>query len=201
MTCSDEETLILVDHLDTQTGTAQKLHVHQHGLLHRAFSIFVFNDQGQLMLQHRALSKYHSGGLWTNTCCGHPRPEESTANAARRRLQEEMGFECPLFEVGTLIYKAKVSNDLIEHEFDHVYVGRFNAQAQPDPNEAHDWAWIDTQTLTTQLIEQPELYTVWFKKILEQPSANLESLKDYAQRLNSLPSKESLNSTLVHLAH
>lgn len=187
MASSEEESLILVDKHDTEIGAGLKLHVHQHGLLHRAFSIFVFNGQGQLMLQQRALGKYHSGGLWTNTCCGHPRPGELVASAARRRLQEEMGFECPLVEVGTLTYKAQVSNDLIEHEFDHIYVGQFDALAKPDPTEALDWKWIDTSALSDQLTAQPELYTVWFKKILEQPNAQLENLKAHVQQLNINP--------------
>lgn len=185
MVASKEEVLILVDKHNCKTGTERKLKVHRDGLLHRAFSIFVFNTHGQLMLQQRAQGKYHSGGLWTNTCCGHPRPKEPTLAAAHRRLQEEMGFDCTLRKVGTLIYRAQVSEMLIEHEFDYVYVGRFDGHVQPDSKEVQDWKWIDPSMLATLLITQPALYTVWFKKILEQPTAQLESLKIQALHLKT----------------
>jgi len=180
MTSSEEERLILVDEHDQEVGTGSKLSVHQDGLLHRAFSIFIFNGQGQLMLQQRAWGKYHSGGLWTNTCCGHPRPGETVAQAARRRLQEEMGFECALREVSQLTYKAQVSSTLIEHEFDHVFVGHYDGPVRPDSQEAHDWEWIDLEALHRQLKHTPSLFTVWFKAILEQPGAQLESLRAHA---------------------
>lgn len=118
------EELVLVDEYDRATGTAEKMQVHRDGLLHRAFSIFIFDLKGRLLLQKRALGKYHSQGLWTNTCCGHPRPGEPTLAAARRRLLEEMGIDCPvLMEVEAFVYRTQVSNGLIENEYDHIYVG------------------------------------------------------------------------------
>lgn len=180
MTSSDEERLVLVDEHDQAVGTGSKLSVHQEGLLHRAFSVFIFNGQGQLMLQQRALGKYHSGGLWTNTCCGHPRPGEAVMEAAHRRLQEEMGFDCPLQEVSQLTYRAQVSSTLIEHEFDHVFVGQFDGEVRPDPDEARDWEWIGIEALNHQIKHTPALFTVWFKAILEQPEARLETLKAHA---------------------
>ena len=185
MPSSPEETLILVDAQDRAIGTGLKMPVHREGLLHRAFSIFVFNARGELMLQQRATGKYHSGGLWTNTCCGHPRPGESTLSAARRRLQEEMGFTCSLYAAGTLTYRAQVSNDLIEHEFDHLYVGRFDSPPHPDPAEAQDWKWVETSVLAAQLTHQPHAFTAWFHAILEQPGAHLDTLK--ARALAGLP--------------
>ena len=185
MTSSKDEKLILVDEHDQPIGTGSKLSVHQDGLLHRAFSIFIFNGKGQLMLQRRALGKYHSGGLWTNTCCGHPRPEETVLSAAHRRLQEEMGFDCALHEAGTLTYRAEVSQGLIEHEFDHVFVGRFDGHVHPDPDEALDWQWVDLDTLHTALMTQPDTFTVWFKTIVEQPGGNLRNLKALALKLHT----------------
>ena len=121
-----QEMLILVDAKDRMIGSGEKLMVHEQGLLHRAFSIFVFNNDGRLMLQNRARDKYHSPGLWTNTCCGHPRPGEDTLAAAHRRLLEEMGFDCELKEMKTISYCSDVQNDLIEHEYNHIFVGVFN---------------------------------------------------------------------------
>lgn len=185
MTSSKDEELILVDEHDQPIGTGLKLSVHKDGLLHRAFSIFIFNGKGQLMLQRRALGKYHSGGLWTNTCCGHPRPKETVLGAAHRRLQEEMGFDCALHEAGTLTYRAEVSQGLIEHEFDHVFVGRFDGDVHPDPEEALDWQWIDLDTLHTALVTQPDTFTVWFKTIIEQPGGKLCNLRDLALKLHT----------------
>ena len=185
MTSSKDKELILVDEHDQPIGTGLKLSVHKDGLLHRAFSIFIFNGKGQLMLQRRALGKYHSGGLWTNTCCGHPRPEETVLGAAHRRLQEEMGFDCALYEVGTLTYRAEVSQGLIEHEFDHVLVGRFDEDVHPNPDEALDWQWVDLDTLHIALKAQPDTFTVWFKTIIEQPGGKLHNLRDLALKLHT----------------
>lgn len=176
-----EESLILVDRNDQQIGTGHKLPIHREGLLHRAFSLFIFDGQGRLMLQQRALSKYHSGGLWTNSCCGHPRPGESTAQAAHRRLGEEMGFDCPLEEVTTLIYKSEVSGDLIEHEFDHIFIGRFDGEPEVNPEEAAQWRWIETSELLQWIDAEPEAFTVWFKTILSAPACQLEQWRLRAQ--------------------
>lgn len=178
----DEESLILVNKQDQEIGTERKLKVHQEGLLHRAFSIFVFNAHGHLMLQQRALDKYHSGGLWTNTCCGHPRPNETTFSAAHRRLQEEMGFDCDLQEVRTVTYQAKVSNNLIENEFDHIFIGRFDGEPVLNPGEASDWAWIPTPILLEWISVHPHDFTIWFTKILHEAGDGcLEIWKTYTK--------------------
>ncbi|MBT2375338.1 isopentenyl-diphosphate Delta-isomerase [Pseudomonas fluorescens] len=164
------ETLVLVDEGGNEIGRGEKLKVHQDGLLHRAFSIFIFDLGGRLLLQQRAFGKYHSGGLWTNTCCGHPRPGESTSAAAHRRLHEEMGFDCELDEVTTLVYREPVPSDdnLVEHEFDHVFVGVFNSSPSPDASEASDWKWAEIEPLLLEMETEPGKFTVWFRKIVNE---------------------------------
>jgi isopentenyl-diphosphate delta-isomerase len=161
-----EDTLVLVDGDDRQVGTAGKLQVHLNGWLHRAFSIFVFNSNGEILLQQRAHRKYHSPGLWSNTCCGHPRADESLDAAAHRRLREEMGFDCGLSPAFSFLYRERVSEDMVEHELDHVLIGRFNSVPSPDPSEVADWRWIDIPSLLRSLAAQPDLFTVWLRKIL-----------------------------------
>lgn len=139
-----------------------KLEAHKKGLLHRAFSIFVFNDKGQMLIQRRAMGKYHSGGLWSNTCCSHPRPEEKLEEAIHRRLEEEMGFDCPLEEKFTMIYKVDFENGLTEHEFLHVYVGTWNGTPTANPEEASEWAWRNTEEIKQELKQTPEKYSYWF---------------------------------------
>ena len=163
-----EEILILVDKNDKPLGSGFKIPIHQQGLLHRAFSIFIFNNQGELMLQQRAAKKYHSGKLWTNSCCGHPRWGENTDDAAHRRLGEEMGMDCKLYPVSTLVYRAQVSNNLIEHEYDHIYVGLFNDSPKINFNEANDWKWQDTVQLEKELKNSPEQFTIWFREIINK---------------------------------
>jgi len=157
--------VILVDENDQPTGTMSKLEAHQKGELHRAFSVFIFNDEHEMLLQRRAADKYHSGGLWTNTCCSHPFPGEETATAAVRRLGEEMGFTTDLEFVTSFIYKAELDQGLHEHEFDHVYIGRYNAAPDPDPNEASEWKYMGLDALEQDLAANPERYTVWFRII------------------------------------
>ncbi|UTV41915.1 isopentenyl-diphosphate Delta-isomerase (plasmid) [Ensifer adhaerens] len=166
----NEETLILVDRQDNVNGFGEKLPVHQEGLLHRAFSIFLFDKHHRLMLQRRALEKYHSGGLWTNCCCGHPRPGEETEAAARRRLREEMGIDCELYWTTSFIYRSSVSNGLIEHEFDHVFVGTFNGEPHPTPKEAADWKWVEKTDLLNWISKTPDDFTVWFRTIFDRNS-------------------------------
>jgi len=170
--------VILVDEKDNETGTAGKLEAHRKGLLHRAFSVFVFNSKGELMLQRRADSKYHSGGLWSNTCCSHPFPGESAATGAHRRLKEEMGFNTDLSECFSFIYKEKLDNDLIEHEFDHVFIGRSEGPPMLNPQEVQDWKWMSMDELKKELEETPSTYTVWlrivFNKVLEHLSSKYE---------------------------
>ncbi|MCK5044908.1 isopentenyl-diphosphate Delta-isomerase [Candidatus Parcubacteria bacterium] len=157
--------IILVDKDDNEIGKGEKMAVHLAGQLHRAFSIFIFNSQGEMMLQRRASTKYHSPGLWTNACCSHPRPGESLEQAAKRRLKEEMGFECDLQKVFSFIYKAKVE-DLTEHEFDHVFIGKFDQEPVLNKEEADGWKWIELKQLIEDIIKNPKEYTCWFKIIL-----------------------------------
>lgn len=165
---SDKNDIILVDENDNKIGEGGKDEVHEKGWLHRCFSIFVFNSKGELLLQKRAEEKYHSPGLWTNTCCSHPGPGEKTIDAAHRRLQEEMGFNCDLEEIFSFVYKAELGNNLIEHEFDHVFIGRYDGRISPDASEVNDYKWIDLESLEDEIIKKPELYTVWLKICLEK---------------------------------
>ena len=162
-----EEQVILVDADDREVGTATKLAVHGDGRLHRAFSIFLEDDAGRLLLQRRAKDKYHSGGLWSNTCCGHPRPGESTSDAARRRLREEMGVEPALQPVCVFTYRAELGNGLVEHEVDHVFAGRLDAVPRPDPREVAEWQWLTIPALVADLRVNPGRYSVWLKPALE----------------------------------
>ena len=163
-----QEHVILVDHTGREIGTQEKLQAHREGKLHSAFSIFVFNTVGELLLQRRAWTKYHSGGLWTNTCCSHPRPGESYYRAARRRLNEEMGFDCELTGLFSFIYHTQLDNSLFEHELDHVFVGHYNGQPVPNPDEVDDWKWMNINALKQDVREHPENYTYWFKLTLDR---------------------------------
>lgn len=158
----------MVDENDKEVGIEEKIKAHKDGKLHRAFSIFVFNSKGELLLQKRAKEKYHSGGLWSNTCCGHPRPKESLENAAHRRLKEEMGFDCGLAHLDSacFIYKTKI-NDLFENEYDHIFIGKFNENPCPDPKEAEDYKWVDLKKLQKDIALNPDKYTYWFKVLLD----------------------------------
>ena len=159
--------IILVDEKDNQIGTGEKSKIHKEGRLHRAFSILIFNSKGELLLQKRAKTKYHSGGLWTNTCCSHPRVGENLEAAARKRLKEEMGIEAELEEKFSFIYKVKLG-DLTEHEFDHVFSGEFNGKPEINPEEADDWKWMGIQELKKDIKENPENYAFWFKIIIHR---------------------------------
>jgi isopentenyl-diphosphate delta-isomerase len=157
------EQVILVDNQDNPIGLMEKMEVHEKAILHRAFSVFIFNHQGELLLQQRALTKYHSAGLWTNTCCSHPRPNEKTEDAANRRLLEEMGFSTPLEKVFDFIYTANFDNGLTEHEFDHVYIGFYEGIIQPDSTEVNSFTYSSFDEIDAQLISSPHIYTEWFK--------------------------------------
>jgi isopentenyl-diphosphate delta-isomerase len=165
-----QEYVVLVDQRDRAVGEMEKLEAHRAGALHRAFSVFVHDGAGRVLLQRRAQAKYHSGGLWSNTCCGHPRPGEETRAAATRRLREEMGFECALEAVGGFVYRARMG-ELTEHEFDHVFAGRFDGDPRPDPAEVMEWRWMDLDELARDLKAHPERYTVWLAKALSVYSA------------------------------
>lgn len=166
------EQVVLVTENDEQIGTAEKLLAHQRNLLHRAFSIFIHNGNGEVLLQKRALTKYHSGGLWTNTCCSHPRPGEDLVAAGKRRLQEEMGFSSELVAKFFFVYQADLDNNLSEHELDHVLVGEFNGQFAPNPEEASEVKWITIQELITDVTENPNNYTIWLQIIIKQHTKN-----------------------------
>ncbi|MEC7186546.1 MAG: isopentenyl-diphosphate Delta-isomerase [Bacteroidota bacterium] len=157
------ENVILVDEKDNQVGLMPKLEAHQKGLLHRAFSVFIFNSDYKLLLQKRASSKYHSGGLWTNTCCSHPRDGEDIIDAANRRLNEEMGIKTSLRKVFDFIYTAELDNNLIENEFDHVLYGVYDIDPILNKEEAEDFKWIDMETLKNDIENNTDQYTVWFK--------------------------------------
>lgn len=163
-----EEKVILVDEQDKPIGTMDKLEVHQKGLLHRAFSVFIFNDKGELLLQRRALSKYHSAGLWTNTCCSHPRPYEETLAAANRRLREEMGMDTILMHKTSFIYKTPFDNGLTEHEFDHVFIGQSNEDPIINPEEVDSFKWLSLEKVKEEIQNDPENFTSWFRIAIER---------------------------------
>lgn len=161
--------VILVDEHDKAIGEMEKMQAHRLGLLHRAFSVFILNNKGQILLQQRAFSKYHSGGLWTNTCCSHPFPGEEIRQAAERRLQEEMGIgNVSLIHSGSFIYKADLDQGLIEHEFDHVFYGYCDNDPVLNREEAEAFRWINPGELRRELNDNPEQFTVWFRIIAEK---------------------------------
>ncbi len=160
-----EENVILVDERDNKLGLMEKMEAHEKGLLHRAFSVFVVNSSGELMMQQRALHKYHSGGLWTNTCCSHPRDGETTEEAAHRRLQEEMGFDCEIRKMFHFIYKAELDLGMTEHELDHLYIGFYNGIPQLNKKEVAEWKWMSIEEIEADLGDHPQNYTEWFKII------------------------------------
>jgi isopentenyl-diphosphate delta-isomerase len=161
------EQIILVDAEDREIGTAPKLLAHERGDLHRAFSVLVHDRNGRQLLQKRHSGKYHSGGLWSNACCGHPRPGEDIKDAAARRLNEEMGFTCALTPLGTLTYRADVGSNLVEHELAHIFAGLYEGTVHPDPQEADDTAWHSLDDIRQEVSASPETYTVWFRKYLD----------------------------------
>jgi isopentenyl-diphosphate delta-isomerase len=157
------EKVILVDEYDTETGFMEKIEAHQKALLHRAFSVFIFNNRNEMLLQQRNLDKYHSGGLWTNSCCSHPRPGEETTEAASRRLKEEMGFETPLVKIFEFTYKTSFANGLAEHEFDHVFAGYYDGPVAPDQQEVKNYAWESVPSIEEKLAENVLQFTEWFR--------------------------------------
>ena len=170
-----KEFVVLVDQDDQKLGLMEKQQAHVVGLLHRAFSVFVFNSNGELMIQQRAASKYHSPTLWTNTCCSHPRDNETYDQAAHRRLQEEMGFDCDLEFKFSFIYKAHLDNNLTEHELDHVFIGTFDEEPQLNPDEVMAYRWVDLMDLKKDIEKNPQNYTAWFKIIFENYVSYIEA--------------------------
>ena len=174
-----EEMVILVNNQDEQIGLMPKLEAHEKAVLHRAFSVFVINDQKQIMLQQRASHKYHSPLLWTNTCCSHQRDGETNIGAGTRRLFEEMGFETPLKELFHFIYKAPFDNGLTEHELDHVMVGYFNDEPTINPEEVESWKWMNIDDIKSDMKKNPEIYTIWFKIIFDEFYHYIEEHQDF----------------------
>ena len=156
------EQVILVNDNDIAIGIIEKLEAHEKGLLHRAFSIFIFNKKGQMLLQQRSLRKYHSGGLWTNACCSHPRPQEDILEAAHRRLKEEMGFDTELTKAFDFIYKAQFSNGLTEYEFDHVFIGIYDGLIEPNFDEVESHAFRSVELIVASLVKYNDFFTEWF---------------------------------------
>jgi isopentenyl-diphosphate delta-isomerase len=163
------EHVILVDELDREIGTMEKMEAHKKGLLHRAFSILIFNSIGEMLLQQRADEKYHSGGLWTNACCSHPRPGEAIEDAGKRKLIQEMGFECELNYSHKFVYKVELDNQLTEYEWDHVLIGYYDGAPALNPNEAQAWKYESLEAIRNDAKLNPEKYTSWFKLIINQP--------------------------------
>jgi len=165
----EKEYIVLVDEKDRKTGSEEKLKAHQNGgRLHRAFSVFMFNSRGEMLLQQRAKGKYHCGGMWTNTCCSHQHPDETIEQAAHRKLKQEMGFDAPLKEIFKFIYRAPFENGLTEHELDHVFVGRFDRTVKPNPKEAAGFKWVGLKELAADVAKNPDIYTPWFKIVLDR---------------------------------
>lgn len=174
----DEPLVILVDENDNQTGVAGKMEVHHKGLLHRAVSVFILNTRGEWILQRRALDKYHSNGLWTNTCCTHPAPGESVRASAERRLMEEMGIQCSLVELFTFIYREKLDNELTEHELDHVFFGITDDPPVINTNEVEEWEAVPFCELHAEIIQNPTGYTYWFREIYQKVNESIIKLGD-----------------------
>lgn len=163
-----EEQVILVNENDEQIGLMPKMEAHEKAVLHRAFSVFIFNDKNELMLQQRAMHKYHSPGLWTNTCCSHQKNGENNIDAGKRRLKEEMGFVTDLKEILSFIYRAPFDNGLTEHEYDHVLIGYYNEKPQINFDEVADWKWMPLEDVKNDMSLKPQLYTEWFKIIFDR---------------------------------
>ena len=169
-----EEFVVLIDENDQELGLMEKQQAHEAGLLHRAFSVFVFNAKGELLLQQRAADKYHSPLLWTNTCCSHPRAGESYLEAAHRRLNEEMGFDCELEEKFHFIYKARLEEKLFEHELDHVFVGYYDGEIKINREEVEEFKWMKMEELIEDMNVNPQNYTIWFRIIFDEYLAKLQ---------------------------
>lgn len=178
--------VILVNKKDKGIGFQKKLKAHQLGQLHRAFSIFIFNSAGQLMIQRRAKEKYHCGGLWSNTCCSHPRPNEKIKQAAHRRLQEEMGFDCSLKKVFEFIYKVKFDNGLWENEYVHVFFGKSDKSPRVNSYEVSTWKYIKLNNLKQEIKKYPEDFTYWIKKEIYNSKFNQSYNKNIEKREQSL---------------
>jgi isopentenyl-diphosphate Delta-isomerase len=180
------QTLILVDENNNITGYEEKLKVHQTGRLHRAFSLFVVNTKGQLMLQRRANDKYHSGGLWANTCCSHPLKGEDPEKTIHIKLKQEMGFDCELKPLFKFIYRVEFDNGLTEYELDQVYLGFHEESPNPNPEEVGDWKWMDIETLKEDIASSPEKYVYWLKAAFNEFYLHYHEFKFRDEQMKSL---------------
>lgn len=167
--------VVLVDQMDRAIGVMEKMEAHEKALLHRAFSVFIFNSKNELLLHRRAFSKYHSGGLWTNTCCSHPAPTETLEEATSRRLVEEMGMKCDMQHLFSFVYKAELDQGLTEHEFDHVFIGHSDAIAEPNPEEVAEVRYASLASIRADMTAKPEEFTEWFKIAFDRIEAHFQS--------------------------
>lgn len=167
------EYILTLDEQDREKGYMEKMEVHQKGILHRAFSVMIFNNKGEVLLQKRAKGKYHSPGLWTNSCCSHQREGETLTEAVSRRIRQELGIECDCKEVFNFKYRVEFDNGLIEHELDHVFIGYYNGKVFPDEDEIEEIRWISLDKLNKEMMEHPEDFTYWFKILMKQPKKQL----------------------------
>lgn len=172
----DRNKVVLVDLQDNPTGEMDKMEAHQKGLLHRAFSVFIFNESGEMLLQQRAKDKYHGARLWTNACCSHPQLGETVKESAMERLQYEMGMHCDIEEIFSFVYNTPVENELIEHEYDHVFFGFSSVAPQPNPTEVEAYKWLDTTTIADEIEKNPGNYTYWFRSAFPKV---MRSFKQY----------------------
>lgn len=167
------EYIVTVDEMDREVGAMEKIQAHKEAVLHRAFSVIVRNSKGEILLQQRYHGKYHSPGLWTNTCCSHQRVGETLEQSIHRRMKEEMGFDCEVREVFHFLYKAEFDNQLTEHEIDHVFIGEYDGVVHPDPMEVENIRWMTVEALRKDMKENPDQYTVWFQILMERPEMEL----------------------------
>jgi isopentenyl-diphosphate delta-isomerase len=177
------EKVVLVDEQDCELGTMDKMQAHTEGRLHRAFSVFLFNTQGEMLLHQRALTKYHCAGLWTNACCSHPRLGETLDEAVSRRLMEELGVAAEVREIHQFVYRAELAEGLIEHEYDYVFVGIVEEHIRPNPQEIANWKFCSIDDTLAEMNNQPELFTPWFRLIMKENTPLLRNFVRAKQRL------------------
>ncbi|HKL03016.1 MAG TPA: isopentenyl-diphosphate Delta-isomerase [Cryomorphaceae bacterium] len=167
--------VILVDSNDKRVGVMEKMEAHQKGLLHRAFSVFLFNDNNEMLIHQRASKKYHCGGLWTNACCSHPQDGENIDQTIQRKLMQEMGITCPVEKAFNFVYRSELDNGLTEYEFDHVYTGKFSGIPKPNPEEVSDWKYVSLLNIENELANNPGNFTPWFQLLFSPLAAHLTS--------------------------